>query len=65
MRGPLRLQVFAVRWHPPGALHDEAQRGELAGPVADERLVVLQAARLPVKLGLPARSPHARSARQP
>lgn len=35
----------------PGALHDEAQGGELAGTIADERLVV-DAAAFPVELAL-------------
>ena len=34
----------------PRALHDEAQGWELAGPVAEQRLVVRQARRGPVKL---------------
>ena len=36
----------------PRALHDEAQCGELAGTVADQGLLVRQAACLPVKLFL-------------
>ena len=40
----------------PVALHDEAERGELAWPIADEWLARSQAACLPVELALQAKN---------
>lgn len=39
-----------MRARSPCALHDEAERGELAWPIGQQRLLVRQAARDPVKL---------------